>query len=109
MRLNGTVWWQDNQTVSLDIYGDYELLKKVTQDDEDYSDFDLLLRPDIPDLWVEFSASLISTVAEVKPVSAAFKHKQNNNCFNTIINLKVIFFFPLVFVFCYFTRRLIFL
>ena len=92
MRLNGTVWWQDNQTVSLDIYGDYELLKKVTQDDEDYSDFDLLLRPDIPDLWVEFSASLISTVAEVKPVSAAFKHKQNNNCFNTIINLKVIFF-----------------
>ncbi|KAK6645660.1 hypothetical protein RUM43_001940 [Polyplax serrata] len=88
LRLNGTVWWQDNQTVSLDIFGDYELLKKKSQEDEDYSDFDILLRPDLPDLWVEFSASLISTVDEVKPVSAAFKHKQNNNCFNTVVHLK---------------------
>lgn len=89
VRLNGTVWWQDNQTVSLDIFGDYAFLKKKSQEDEDYSDFDLLLRLDIPDLWVEFRASLISTVDEVKPMSAEFKHKQNNNCFDTIVHLKV--------------------
>lgn len=91
LRLNGSVWWQDNQTVSLDIFGDYELLKTQSLDGyEDYSDFDLILRPAIPDLWVEFSASLISTVPEVKPMSAAFKHKQHNSHFDTTIHLKVL-------------------
>ncbi|KAL0271734.1 UNVERIFIED_CONTAM: hypothetical protein PYX00_008731 [Menopon gallinae] len=90
LRMNGSVWWQDNQTVSLDIYGDYAFKyeKKEIPSDDDYSDFGMFLYADIPELWIEFNASLVSTVPEVKPMSAAFFHKQNHNKFDTVVHLK---------------------
>lgn len=79
----------------MDVYGDYEFINSGRSsseeiEDEDYdSDYDLFLHPNIPDLWVKFNASLMSTVPEVKPMSAAFYHKQNNNKFDTIVHFKV--------------------
>ena len=68
-RTNGSVYWQDDQHIAVDFFGDY-LISET-------------------DLQCEVNASIISTIPEVSSMSGSFYHKQTNKKFDTNIHVQV--------------------
>ncbi|XP_069692884.1 uncharacterized protein Apoltp isoform X2 [Periplaneta americana] len=67
-RVNGSVYWQDDQNISLDFYSDY-LISET-------------------DLLCELNASVVSTIPQVSSMSGSFYHKQTNKRFDTNIHVQ---------------------
>lgn len=82
--------------VGVNVYWDYFLpessdhtdLDLPTDDDDDFA-LESLLHAYFPDCWCAFNASLLSSVAEVRPLHAAFSHRQENNGLDTFVHWQV--------------------
>ncbi|XP_066998183.2 uncharacterized protein Apoltp [Anabrus simplex] len=65
---NGSVHWQDNQNIALNLFGDYFI------SDDDFS--------------CEFNASIISTIPQVSSLSGSLFHRESNNKYDTNIHIQ---------------------
>nr|CAD7196632.1 unnamed protein product [Timema douglasi] len=70
LRANGSIFWQDNQNIAVDLFGNYSITNT--------------------DFKVELNASMISTIPQVSSVRGSFSHKQNSKGIDTNIYLQVI-------------------
>nr|CAD7263142.1 unnamed protein product [Timema shepardi] len=68
LRANGSIFWQDNQNIAVDLFGNYSITNT--------------------DFKVELNASMISTIPQVSSVRGSFSHKQNPKGIDTNIYLQ---------------------
>ena len=64
LHMNGSVNWQDDQNVALDIFGDYEYV-------------------DSSKMRYEFNASVLSNIPQVSSMAGSFSHKQKSKHYET--------------------------
>lgn len=81
--------------VGVNLYWDYALPESADtvviamEDPEEEVALEQLLHIYFPDFWCALNASLLSTVVEVRPVHAAFSHRQQRNALDTLIHWQV--------------------
>lgn len=68
-RVNGSLYWQDNQHVAIDLFEDYEVLAT--------------------NLKCEVRAHISSTVKDIPSLTASLKHNHNTSQINSNLNVTV--------------------
>ncbi|PSN49824.1 hypothetical protein C0J52_08839 [Blattella germanica] len=67
-RANGSVYWQDDQNIAVDFFGDYMITDT--------------------DFQCEVNASILSTIPQVSSMSGSLYHKQTNKRFDTNVHVQ---------------------